>query len=257
MWLFRRVHRVPPVVLGLASAWALLGPAAVAAGLLYTEGQPAWETVGLLWAGIALGAGLGAVVYNRTSGVDLLLQGSELKGVDVRSFLTASGFPALVGGSVVDGAMRLGGGMGLGWFWVPPAGAYLFGVVTVLLYNRAVVPFSFALRWTEEPGAGTVRITVLEVTRVRLVVSALTFGWVALGLAAVVVGTAVWLAVLHPKPLPPGFFGVGVAIFVGFMTAAAGFLASVLFGWWCARGAAILNRYGRVEFSVSSRHVTW
>lgn len=257
MWFLRRVDRIPPWLIALTSAWAFLPPAAIAGVVLATDGRHPWGPVGVLWAGVAVAAGAGAAVYNRTSGVELLLEGCELKAIGLDTFLAASRLPALAGGLVIAGAMRFGAGVGLPEIWASPVAVYVFGAVTVLLYNRAVVPFSYALRWTEEPHAHGVRITTVDLSRVRLVVAALAFGWVALALVAMVVATAFWLAVLHPTPLPPGFFGVGVAIFVGFLTAAAGFLASVLFGWWCARGAAWLNRYGRLEIRASSRPVSF
>lgn len=233
------------------------------------DGATAVRLVGLFAAFVAIRAVM-AVWYNRTvrwhRGVVLLWSGDELA--------------ALPPGRVFRVALWMTPGawlMGLacwatGLFPPPPGGWWVFAAVewpvaqwvlaagSAWLYTQVVAALSQALAWHERE-AGTWRVVArLEPHRFRVVAATMVFGWIAAGSVGSILLLMTGLTVLAGH-LPAGYFGLGVALFVGLVLALFGLVAAVVLGlWayvlarvynaWAARGGGFAYRVRRVGIPV-------
>lgn len=274
MWERREVKAIRPqswaAVAGVAAALPLLG-------LVWWWGRPVLspDTIARIiavWFGYTAIRWLLAYWYNATSkwhgGISFLLAGPELMAVSTaRAFLVALW--------MTPGAWLLG----VVWqvsalFPPPPAGWPLFIAVelpiaqvlltggSAWLYTRVVASISLALSWEdqEQPQGWTLVASVVP-ERMRSVVGTLVFSWVALGSLGAIGVLMTGLAILA-KRVPAGYFGLGVALFVGFVLAVLGLIVAFILGWWAAivtrgynrwvaRGGGVVYQLHRHMLSVS------
>jgi hypothetical protein len=88
------------------------------------------------------------------------------------------------------------------------------------------------------------------------VVATLVFAWVVTGSGISIGLLMVGLTVLA-RHVPAGYFGLGVAVFVGFALAALGLVAAVLMGLWARTAARLYNQWvgrgGGLRWQVERR----
>lgn len=218
----------------------------------------------VLMAGVALLQAASAWWFNQTArlhgGIRMWWGGTEL----VACWPGSTALPALL---VAPAAILLGllvhaldlfrsPPLGWAWFiWVAlPVAQVCFMVGTAWLYTRVIVSVSHPLVWKEETvsaadadnaptsvGHKTVRICEMDASRFRTVTATLIFSWIALGALAAILVLLLGLTVLAHR-VPAGYFGIGVALFVGFVVAIVGFLLAVAGGLWAGTIARWYNR---------------
>ena len=239
------VFWVPPLVLAL---W-LPHPSAVS------------DTTVLRWLGAAAGVlairWLMAHWYNATRrwgwhrGVELWVSGPQLESV--RTLRAATVAVWLAPGAWLMGLwLQALGLLAVGgiWPWMVlvalPAAQVVLMAGTAGLYTRVVGGVSRTLHasWFEagnSPAYGS-RIGVVDPARARTVVATLVFAWVVTA-AGVSIGVLVLGLTVLAHHLPAGYFGLGVAVFVGFALSAVGLLAAVATGIWTQVLARWYNRW--------------
>lgn len=226
---------------------------------LWTVGK----TVALM-AGVVLLQALAAWWFNWTArwhgGIRLWWGGGEL----VACWPASTVLPALLvaPAAVLLGlmvhALHLFRTPPLGWVWFIwvglPVAQVCFVVGTAWLYTRVIVSVSHPLVWKEEivgpldrraPGEPlvqeTARIAEVDARSLRTVTATLIFSWIALGALVAILVLLLGLTVLAHR-VPAGYFGIGVALFVGFVVAIVGFILAVAGGLWAGTMARWYNR---------------
>ena len=194
-------------------------------------------------------------------GLSLLTAGGEVMEVNARRALMV-GIWLWPLGVALGLAARASGLFGRplgGWEWVEVLGLpalqslLLFG--SAWLYTWLVVSMSRPLALVGEAANGTeTKLVGAPAGRTRTVAGTLTYAWIAFGAAAVIVTlfTGLFVLVHH---LPAGYFGLGVALFVGFAVAVAGFPVAVITGLWLQLLAALYARIGRGGLTLRWREV--
>jgi hypothetical protein len=178
------------------------------------------------------------------------ISGPQLESV--RTYRTLAVAAWAVPGAWLFGLALFGlgflGATGGAWVWVVGVGGPVLQILlmggTAGLYTRVVGGVSTTLLadWFA-PGEGRwLRIARVDVGRARTVVATVTFAW-----AVTVTGASIALLMLGltvlARHLPAGYFGLGVAIFVGFALAALGFVLATLMGLWGRWTAWLYNRW--------------
>lgn len=215
--------------------------------------------------------GLMAVWYNRTvrwhRGVVLVWSGEELAAAPagrvfrVALWMTpgawlmglacwATGlFPPPPGGWVAF--------VGIEW----PVAQWVLAGGSAWLYTQVVAALSQALTWHERDDGGWQVVSYLHPHRFRVVAGTMVFGWIAAGSVGSILLLMAGLTVLAGH-LPAGYFGVGVALFVGLVLALFGLVAAAVLGlWayllaraynaWAARGGGFAYRVRRIGVPVA------
>jgi hypothetical protein len=258
MWTYRRVVGVGPLPWAIWSGLAALLPYAavlwwVHARLLEPGG---WlRAVGFFAAFVVIrfmGAGWYSVTARRYGGWTLLTAGSQVMEVNPRHALGvgAGQWPV---GILLGLAAWVSGLFGLppgGWWWVVLVGVpvvqglLLFG--TAWLYTWLVVSMSrpFLLLGAPEEAGEERALREAVPGRTRTVVGTLVYAWIVCGALAVILTLLTGLFVLVHH-VPAGYFGLGVALFVGFSVAVVGFPVAVMLGLWFQLLAALYKTAGR------------
>jgi hypothetical protein len=257
MWQYRRVVGVAPlgwaVWCGLA---ALLPYAFVLWWVRARLGQPDGWTRAILFFGMFLVIRyLAAVWYSfsarRYGGWELFTAGGQIMEVNARRGLVV-GLWLWPTGVLLGADAAWSGLFGAppgGWVWavllgVPFAQALLF-FGTAWLYTWLVVSMSRPLRLIGAAlNAESHRVARMLPGSARTVAGTLAYAWIVCGAIIMIVTLFVGLFVLVHH-LPAGYFGLGVALFVGFAVAVAGFPLAVVLGVWFQLLAAFYNAAGR------------
>ncbi len=245
VWLLNRV----PLSGALVARWALAAVAFLVVRWLMAH----WYNVTRRWRG--------------RQAVELWISGPQLESVRTYRALA-------VGAWATPGAWLFGLALyavglltflGSGWIWAVGVGGPLLQLILMAgsagLYTRVVggVSTTLAAEWLGPASAGPgpwARIGAVEPARARTVVSTLVFAWVVTASGVSIALLMVGLTVLA-RHVPAGYFGLGVAVFVGFAMAALGLVAAVLMGLWTRTAARLYNRWvahgGGLRWQVERR----
>jgi hypothetical protein len=256
MWQYRRILSWPPAAWAFWSALAVLLPYAgvlwwLRAQLVRPE---AWLAAGLLWVAFGAVRGLAALWYTvtvRWHGGWLVWQGgATLMQVNPWRALWIGvwDWPTGVLLGLAAAWSHLFATPPGGWWWMAaigiPAAQALLLAGSAWLYTWIIVSMSQPLEGTIDVRAGETRLAALVPRRVRTVFGTLAFAWVVAGSITVILLLMLGLAILAHE-VPAGYFGVSVALFVGFAMAVAGFPAAVVIGLWSQGLAWLYQRWGR------------
>ena len=162
-------------------------------------------------------------------------------------------------------AVGLLGFLGGNWVWAVGVGAPVVQLLLMAgsagLYTRVVggVSTTLAAEWfpSDEAAADPwLRVGMVDPARARTVVGALVFAWVVTASGLSIALLMVGLTVLA-RHVPAGYFGLGVAVFAGFVLAGLGLVAAVLMGVWARTAARLYNgwvgRGGGLRWRVERR----
>lgn len=155
--------------------------------------------------------------------------------------------------------------LGSSWVWAVGVGGPVLQLLLMAgsagLYTRVVggVSTTLAAEWLPADRGGTgpwSRIGAVDAARARTVVATLVFAWVVTASGISIGLLMVGLTVLA-RHVPAGYFGLGVAVFVGFALAALGLVAAVLMGLWARTAARLYNQWvgrgGGLRWQVERR----
>ncbi|MDA8198315.1 MAG: hypothetical protein M0Z54_02625 [Thermaerobacter sp.] len=155
--------------------------------------------------------------------------------------------------------------LGSSWVWAVGVGGPALQMVMMAgsagLYTRVVggVSTTLAAEWLPADGGAKgpwSRIGAVDPARARTVVATLVFAWVVAASGISIALLMVGLTVLA-RHVPAGYFGLGVAVFVGFALAGLGLVAAVLMGLWARTAARLYNRWvgrgGGLRWQVERR----
>lgn len=267
MWQYRRVVGVAPlgwaVWCGLA---ALLPYAFVLWWVRARLGAPEeWIRAAGFFGLFVVTRYLAAAWYSRTAGRyggwqcftvgGQVMEVNARRGIVVGLWLWPAG--VLLGtGAAVSGLFGTPPG---GWLWAVLLGVplaqtlLLFG--TAWLYTWLVVSMSRPLRLVGAAhDAQSHRVARMLPGSTRTVAGTLVYAWIVCGAVVLILTLLVGLFVLVHH-VPAGYFGLGVALFVGFAVAVAGFPVAVVLGLWFQLLAVLYNAVGRGALSLRWREV--
>lgn len=267
MWTYRRVLGLGAIAWTFWTGLAALPP--YGAMLWWVRARVAapdgWLRALGFFVAFLLIRWLAATWYSATArfhgGFSLFTAGNEVMEVNARRAMLVGLWlwpTGLLLGLAAWGSGLFAGPPG-GWWWVAvllvPAlqGLLLFG--TAWLYTWLVVSMSRPLTVSgEHTAAGAQGLVGSASGRTRTVFGTLAYAWIACGAAAVIVTlfTGLFVLVHH---VPAGYFGIGVALFVGFSVAVAGFPVAVATGLWFQLLAALYQRIGRGALQLRWREV--
>jgi hypothetical protein len=272
MWEYRRILSLPPGQWGLWAGVAALLPYV---GVLWWvrarfDHPGVWLAAAAFWLAFVAIRMVAAAWYTGTSrwhgGWVVWLAGADLLQVNPWRALWIGvwDWPT---GILLGWAASVSGLFGTppgGWWWmvalgVPAAQAVLLAG-TAWLYTWFIVSMSQPLQVkSESEEDGRTVLVEMPPSRVRTVFGTLTYAWVTIGSLSVILLLMLGLAVLAHE-VPAGYFGLGVALFVGFAMAVVGFPVAVIFGLWLQLLAWLYRRlaawsWSRIRWREERREV--